>query len=231
MNGIIDVRTNNLNTYSRAVVAAGSVTSTGGTDMDSLTYKYCCQCGETKPVSEFYKNRSKRDGLDSYCKKCNKENQKAYKAADPNFQEKAYIRIRKWINENKERFDETSRKWRERNPERVHKIKRKYHEANREKVVAVTKNWFEAHPEKRREYNQNRLAYKRGGEGKITAQEWEDLKAKYGNRCIVPGCTNTDVTMDHVVPLSMGGTHTIDNIQPLCGHHNYTKNTKVIDYR
>ena len=33
--------------------------------------KRCWKCGETKSESEFYKNRSRSDGLDSCCKKCN----------------------------------------------------------------------------------------------------------------------------------------------------------------
>ena len=34
------------------------------------TLKRCAKCDETKPVSEFYNNKSSNDGKDCYCKKC-----------------------------------------------------------------------------------------------------------------------------------------------------------------
>lgn len=32
--------------------------------------KFCTKCEKQKPVSEFGKNKSKKDGLQSYCKEC-----------------------------------------------------------------------------------------------------------------------------------------------------------------
>ena len=32
--------------------------------------KYCTRCGETKPLNEYHKDRSKRDGHCAYCKPC-----------------------------------------------------------------------------------------------------------------------------------------------------------------
>lgn len=39
--------------------------------------KQCTKCKEWKQFSDFYKNRSRRDGYDSRCKKCANEAQKA----------------------------------------------------------------------------------------------------------------------------------------------------------
>ena len=33
--------------------------------------KKCPHCGEVKPLDEFAKNKSRRDGLSVYCKRCN----------------------------------------------------------------------------------------------------------------------------------------------------------------
>lgn len=35
--------------------------------------KTCSKCGKELPISEFYKNKNKKDGLSSYCKECNKQ--------------------------------------------------------------------------------------------------------------------------------------------------------------
>lgn len=44
-----------------------------------MEQKYCKRCNETKLVSNFYKNKHKKDGLQVYCKPCMKnENQKNY---------------------------------------------------------------------------------------------------------------------------------------------------------
>jgi len=32
--------------------------------------KRCCVCAKTKSVNEFYKNRSRKDGIESRCKEC-----------------------------------------------------------------------------------------------------------------------------------------------------------------
>ena len=34
--------------------------------------KECSKCGETKPVSEYYKNKRLRDGLHNQCKSCSR---------------------------------------------------------------------------------------------------------------------------------------------------------------
>lgn len=42
--------------------------------------KTCSKCKETKPMSEFYKDRSKKDGLRSWCKSCFKRYRKSEKS-------------------------------------------------------------------------------------------------------------------------------------------------------
>jgi len=41
--------------------------------------KKCCKCGKTKDFSEFYKNKTKKDGLQTECKECVKQYRKANK--------------------------------------------------------------------------------------------------------------------------------------------------------
>jgi hypothetical protein len=61
---------------------------------------------------------------------------------------------------------------------------------------------------------------------------WERLKAFHGHRCLNCQATEADspLTMDHIVPLSRGGTHEERNIQPLCFPCNMRKHAKIIDY-
>lgn len=67
--------------------------------------------------------------------------------------------------------------------------------------------------------------------GDYTLEEWKELCDQYGNRCLACGTTDELLTVDHVLPVSMGGTNDISNLQPLCKSCNSKKNNKHIDYR
>lgn len=39
--------------------------------------KRCLDCGETKPLSEFHRNKSRKDGRHMYCAECNRQRARA----------------------------------------------------------------------------------------------------------------------------------------------------------
>ena len=70
-----------------------------------------------------------------------------------------------------------------------------------------------------------------GYEGEhFTPEEWLALVEFYGGRCLRCG-SREQITVDHVVPLSLGGSNAISNIQPLCEACNGLKGATVADYR
>ena len=88
--------------------------------------KRCTKCGIEKVAGEFSKDKSRKDGLCSRCKACNK----LYKEA------------------NKERRREQSKLYREANKEQILEYQKLYYEANKERK----KLYREANKERRREY-------------------------------------------------------------------------------
>jgi len=66
--------------------------------------------------------------------------------------------------------------------------------------------------------------------GRHTEVEFDALCEKYGRRCLACGEV-TRLTPDHIVPISQGGSDTIDNIQPLCESCNKSKGAHTMDYR
>ena len=66
--------------------------------------------------------------------------------------------------------------------------------------------------------------------GSHTKKEWENLCEKWGNTCAC--CKKVKkLTEDHIIPISLGGTDFIENIQPLCISCNSKKHTKIIKYK
>lgn len=94
------------------------------------------------------------------------------------------------------------------------------------------KAWVKNNYEKVLHNNLRRQAMKKGAEGSHTLIEWAAMKKNYGFEC--PCCHRKEqeikLTQDHILPLSLGGSDSIDNIQPLCGSCNSRKNNKEKHY-
>ena len=195
--------------------------------MDSITEKKCKKCGQWKELSEFHRHKNETDGLHHYCKSCkcagmrnwNRENKETKQKRDKEYYQVNSETIKKrtnnWYKNNKEKAIEASRKWRAKN------IKHR---------LEYEKEWRKNNPEITKAQKQTRRAKKYGNGGSYTAKEWRDLCDKYGNKCLCCG-KETKLTIDHVIPVTKGGTSYIENIQPLCFSCNRHKSTKIIDYR
>jgi 5-methylcytosine-specific restriction endonuclease McrA len=123
-----------------------------------------------------------------------------------------------WLQKNFDKFREIDRAWKRSHRDQCRETERRYRAENREKDRAMSRN---------------RNARERGSNGKITAAEWETLKAKFGYTCLCCKRSEPEIklTLDHVLPLAKGGKNVIENAQPLCGSCNYSKGAKHIDYR
>lgn len=70
--------------------------------------KKCARCGEIKSVSEFGKNRSRKDGLNVYCKSCVSKLYPAYKKSyyerNPNVHKKRYYKDKERSLENSKNY-------------------------------------------------------------------------------------------------------------------------------
>jgi hypothetical protein len=78
--------------------------------------------------------------------------------------------------------------------------------------------------------NLNDRARKVGQFDELTTQDIDALIAFYDYSCLQCG-ERPASSVDHVKPLSKGGTNTRDNLQLLCTNHNKAKGDEEIDYR
>lgn len=171
--------------------------------------KTCAKCHLTLPLSDYGKNCSRSDGLQYYCRKCKRLDSKEWKLL------------------HKEQVRSSSSNYYKNNRDEILKRNRRNYEKTKSERSKVIKRWKQLNPDKVQAGYENR---RKNLVGKITGEEWREIKNKYGNVCLRCG-TSKRLSIDHVIPISKGGTNTVDNIQPLCGKCNSTKGTKIIDYR
>ena len=75
--------------------------------------------------------------------------------------------------------------------------------------------WWKKNPEKKSIYNKNRYTLHAGQNTTVTESEWNNLVEAHNNQCSY--CfEEAALTQDHVIPLSRGGLHAIENIVPAC---------------
>jgi 5-methylcytosine-specific restriction endonuclease McrA len=145
--------------------------------------------------------------------------------------EKLLDRARKWDKANPEKAAAYSRKWKGATPEKVHESYRNYYEANKEKEIERSLKWQKEHPERGR-LSQHRRRTRLKGKGDYTIDE---LKAQFEQQegfCFYCGellyaSFNKDIHVDHMIPLSRGGSNTIENIVISCATCNLRKGTKT----
>jgi len=128
--------------------------------------------------------------------------------------------------------EETKKKLSEISKNPSAEIRKKMSEGHKWQVGEKSSNWkggISKKPEYNRVKSQKRRALKNQARGFFTIGEWELLKKQYSYTC--PMCLKKEpeikLTMDHIIPLSKGGSNYIENIQPLCFSCNSRKETKI----
>ena len=109
---------------------------------------------------------------------------------------------------------------------------RTYYEANKEKRGVQIKAYRKEHPEVGQAASSRRRARMAAAPiNDLTSAQWETIKRHYNYCCAY--CPDTcwrcrqkkhKLTIDHVTPVSKGGSHTMSNIVPACSTCNKRKN-------
>lgn len=177
----------------------------------------CYDCGQTKNKDMFCKSSATSNGYVSWCLDC----RSAYSANDWAVNRQARSEsFKRWAGQNREYNNERKRRWEAENLDHVINYRQEY-----------SKIYRENNRELIRFLNNRRAKRERSAEGMHSFTEWTSLLNATHNMCLACGRDDIALTRDHIVPLSLGGTNWISNIQPLCGVCNSKKGTKIIDYR
>lgn len=212
---------------------------------DGNSSRWCYRCDTWKAPSDFY----------SYCKYC-KECKKRYVAqwTKDNAEHKRKYNQR-YQAENEERVREYKRRYKERNPtkdkeyyeankEQIKLRNREYHkkntnkvseqrkaayERNRERNLERSREWKKAHPDRVRISNGNRRARLKEAGGEVDADTIYQMYEDQQGLCAY--CESPlfgDFHVDHMMPLSRGGTNDWHNLAITCPSCNCSKQAKTV---
>lgn len=116
-----------------------------------MVSKKCTKCKEVKPHQDYYKDKSSKDGYAYSCIECDKK------------------RVKKYRQENREKFRESQKKWQAKNPAKV----KQYAKTNYIRNIRVRQN-----------YNLKKLCG-------ITIDQYDETFERQGGVCAICGQPET----------------------------------------
>lgn len=159
--------------------------------------KTCNRCNKKKEIGLFYKNPNVAGGIAHQCKDCVKKSAK-------NFYIKNYNRLKE---ERKVRY------WKD--PEGAINKSVVWGKKNKDKRKLIRDRWTIKNKFSKSVMNRNWNAKKLGANGSFTAEELLKKITELEKRCGY--CLEGEpYTIDHILPISKGGSNYIDNIMPAC---------------
>lgn len=218
-----------------------------------LKQKQCGDCGKTKPLSDFHRDK-KRGIYFTNCRLCVNE------ATQVRFEKNRDAKLeknREWYRKNQAKRGKQTAAWRRAHPEKLAGYARRWRLGHLDQARAYAKEYARrrpevfknsrirrqtANPEKFRAQYQQSRARRAGTGGHYSASQWCKLLADCGHRCVDCGVHQNDIRRlypgrrialehDHIIPINSGGSSWIWNMQPLCPRCNNRKRAKSIDYR
>lgn len=202
---------------------------------DKLSF-WCRPCRKNKDKEYYLKNQNERKIKDKSYRQQNKNkikirNQKYYQnhKDDDNFKQKTKL-YRKYNNrkpDTKKKKSEYYQNTKERDKEKRLINDRNYYNRNKNKVIQKVLNWQKRNPDKKRATDHNYRSRLYANGGKIKSDIVSEVLQSNNGFCQY--CNkNKANSVDHIIPLSKGGTNNRDNLAPACSSCNSSKKDKLL---
>lgn len=156
-----------------------------------------------------------------------REGTRRYRERNPNKRKEYY-------QANREKIAARSKKFKEANRERLNAIERERYRKWRESQSRLERSTgkiriYEQTPSGRairqRTANKSRALKRNAHSYPWTNQEWLDRIEQFESCCAYCGKSG-EMTMEHFIPISLGGDHTLSNVIPACCNCNSSKGNK-----
>lgn len=233
---------------------------------DAMTEKRCARCGETKPLGMFSRNRTKKDGMQTFCKECSrqcsaqsrlkhkektsasravyranhKKERGAYRAAH---REEISAREKAYNIAHKEEIAGYRLEYRATHKEHINARNAAYRASHREERATYQRQYYREHTADRIAYAARYGATERGRAYKAVSFHRRRaalsgiplttdtiLEVKAASMGICPYCCDQIIKghIDHIVPVSGGGTNARENLVYVCATCNISKGKKSL---
>jgi hypothetical protein len=192
--------------------------------------KVCTKCKRLYLLEFFNKSSQGIGKKSSHCKQCIAEDGKEYYKRNLDSIKQKYLnkrdhhleQKRKWYRKNIEK----TKRYRIINEEKTRLFMREWRIKNREHIKQYSKKYIKENSDKRVLFEQKRRARKKSLPSNFTVEQQKEILGFFGG-CALTG--NTNVTWDHVIPLSTGyGGTVFGNMIPLISRLNSSKNDSNI---
>lgn len=213
--------------------------------------KICSKCKENKPLEEFYKHASTKDGKRPDCKSCVAAKSKKYRAKNKqqiakrkkkyqeNHKEKIAEYQKSYYTDNKKELLKYHKKYQVKHTQRISKYQKNYYTDNKKELRNKQKEYFKTEKGKLAKIRStyNRRSKKRNILNTLKSIEANIIIFLQNYKCANPNCEHgrffdgLKPTTDHIVPVNDGGPLIKENIQYLCQSCNSKKHIQTIDYR
>jgi len=188
------------------------------------------------PVTEqtFNRKASSKDGFATVCKVCKASKDKIYR--EQNKKKVAEGKL-KYKRNNKEKVAETNRSYYQANKERIAIVAKCYREANKEELSAKKSEYYKTDAGKivsRAAWHRREAIKRDNTDNTVTKATLEVLRKAQDNSCYYCNCDlsalgDYEVHLDHYIPISAGGIHSIGNVVWSCRTCNLEKRATIPD--
>ena len=205
-----------------------------------MTTKLCTKCNTTKVITEFHKDKTKKDGLCFCCIEYKKiyieKNKESISKYHKEYREKNKEILNKRSKEYQNKYKhkhkhkqdkEYYKKYYEKNKQKISERIKKYHIDNKERMELKQKIYKKTESAKISIKNTRMKRRTIKKQGDVTtaqlAKLLQDSKHCYWCNNSLKGITPH---IDHYIAISKGGQHTLSNLVVSCPHCNHIKSSK-----
>lgn len=172
----------------------------------------CTKCGAEKTLEDFHRDKTGKAGRSARCKECARTAARTHyqqNVSDPDF-----------MSRKREQRVRAMKRWRAKNADALREYMAAYREANRGAITEQYRKWRIANADRVTEKNQRRRA--RLLNAFVAPVDREQIWVRDKGACQLCGQPidrtlawphPLSMTIDHIHPLALGGTHEPSNVQ------------------